>query len=224
MQIVHPPQGGHPEPRVHPLTPLQAPIGGPRLGASAVGSSSAGAGLSVTPVPRRVAAEKRAAGYPQGLGWGVGGNAVSRGARRTGSHRQELVAHQAQVPLPQGSGAQQHPAVPAEMPAFSQHQHHPGERAAVQVLCPGRQGRLSHPFPLPLGRVSGSGLRGSLTLGTGPGRVWEEGVLGPHGKHRTRAADTQQEVWRGEEKGPLVFSQSSTSPAHSRPSGSSPVQ
>lgn len=32
-------------------------------------------------------------------------------------------------------------------------------------------GGLSRPLPLPLGRVVGSGLRGSLALGTGPGRV-----------------------------------------------------
>lgn len=43
------------------------------------------------------------------------------------SHRQKLVAHQAQVPLPQSTRAQKHPAIPAEMPAFAQHQYHPEE-------------------------------------------------------------------------------------------------
>lgn len=80
-----------------------------------------------------------------------------------GPHRQELVAHQAQVPLPQGSGAQQHPAIPTEVPALPQHQHHPGEEGtAAQALCAG----------------VGEALPGScLTFGQGPewcgDRTWE---------------------------------------------------
>lgn len=70
--------------------------------------------------------------YPQGPGLAQGSQEDMRGGC---SHRQELVAHQAQVPLPEGPGAQQHLAIPAEMPAFSQHQHHPvGSRLQLRVL------------------------------------------------------------------------------------------
>lgn len=79
--------------------------------------------------------------HPWGLGsWppGPSGGVVGLGA---GPHRQELIPHQTQVPLPQGSGAQQHPAVPTEVPALPQHQHHPGEEGtAAQALCAGGRG------------------------------------------------------------------------------------
>lgn len=90
----------------------------------------------MTPVPQRVAVGRGSRLCTGPVGEGVGTHSITRGGAGE-AHRQKLVAQQAQVPFPQGPGAQQHPAVPAEMPAFLQHQHHPGERAAMaQGRCP----------------------------------------------------------------------------------------
>lgn len=86
------------------------------------------------------------------------------------------------MPLPQGPRAQEHPAIAAEMPAFSQHQHHPGEQGTWLRLLLDQQLTLPNPvlFSLPLGRVLGCGVKVSLVLLAGPWWVGQKGVLCPH--------------------------------------------
>lgn len=103
---------------------------------------------------------------------------------------------------PAGAGSPSGPGAAPAGPGSPAALCHPGKNASVPAASappcrsdygseplPRRQARLSHPLPLPLGRVLGC-------VGTGPGRIWQEGVLGSHRKHSTRAADTQQEVCR----------------------------
>lgn len=167
----------------------------------------------MTPVPRRVAVGRGRQVTHRPCGAGLGTHSLTRG----GAGRLS----------PAGAGSPAGPGAAHAAPASPAAPCRPGRNASVLAASapPCRErglrlrwrwvkpGEAPGPPALPLGRVSGSGLRGSLARGTGPGRVRQEGVLGSHGKHSAGTADTQQEVWKvGGDKGPPALNQGSRAP------------
>lgn len=122
-------------------------------------------------------------------GSGAGGGEAGRGAEGgagAGASPAEADSPSGPGAAPAGLGSPAAPAVPTEVPALPQHQHHPGEEGTeAQARARGRGGSPRLPPYL----WAGSRVARGQDLG-GYGRKGS----GLTGKHRAAAADTQQEV------------------------------